>query len=113
MKYFIVSFVAIVAVLFVINEAVARDYEPVKPIVTETTVNKNVVRGAALGMAMAQHHFDFGTYSLQGSVAASSYDDSEAASFAIGKRFDRVLVNGSIGREDGVTGVAAGVNWRF
>lgn len=75
------------------------------------TVNNQT--GTALGIATAQHQFDFGTYSWQGSVGIGAYDDAEAVSFAMGKRIDRMMFNGSVGIENGKTGVGAGLNWRF
>lgn len=73
----------------------------------------NLYRGVAIGIATAQHNFDFGTYELQGSVGVGSYDTAEAASFALGKRFNRVMINGSVGAENGKLGLGAGFNWRF
>ena len=80
---------------------------------TETIINNVTSEGAALGIAVAQHHFDFGTKVWQGSVGAGYYDGNDAISFAIGKRFSRVLVNVSVTVEDEETGYGAGVNWRF
>ena len=34
--------------------------------INETTINKS--SATAIGIATSQHHFDFGTYKLQGSV---------------------------------------------
>jgi len=71
--------------------------------------------GVALAIAAAQCQFDFGTYSTQGCVSAGSYDNKDAINFGVGKRFgkNRLLLNGSVGIENGKTGVGAAVNWRF
>ena len=69
--------------------------------------------GVALSIATSQHHFDFGTHSLQGSVGAGSFNGNSAISFGMAKRLDRVLINGSIGTEKGDSAIGVGVNWRF
>lgn len=95
-------------ILFLLSfNVMATDYN------RTTIINNTTSEGAALGIAVAQHHFDFGTLVWQGSIGAGHYDGSEAVSFAIGKRFDRILVNVSITTEDQETGYGAGVNWRF
>ena len=79
----------------------------------DTIVNNTTSEGVALGIAVAQHHFDFGTNSWQGSVGAGYFDDDTALSLAIGKRFGRMLINGSVSYEDDKTGLGVGLNWRF
>ena len=76
------------------------------------------INSTALSIATAQHHFDFGTRSLQGSFGVGKFDDNNAVSFGMAKQFNRVLINGTIGAhgEDmDLESVAfgAGVNWRF
>ena len=82
---------------------------------TNTTTNNTVINneGVALAIAKAQHHFDFGTHSWQGSIGVGTFDSESAISFGVAKRLDRVLVNGSVGFEDGKTGAGVGINWRF
>lgn len=80
---------------------------------TTTTTNITNTSGTALAIATAQHNFDFGTHSWQGSIGVGSFDSESAISFGVAKRLDRVLVNGSFAREDNKTGVGVGVNWRF
>jgi len=84
---------------------------------TTTILNSRIENtdGIALAIAAAQHQFDWGTYSLQGSIGVGEYDGNNAISFGIGGRIgkDRMLVNGSIGVEEGKTGIGAGLNWRF
>ena len=80
---------------------------------TGTVINNMSAEGVALSLAASQHHFDFGTQSWQGSVGAGHFKDDTAFSFGVGKRFDRVLINGSVGVEDNELGLGAGINWRF
>jgi autotransporter adhesin len=70
--------------------------------------------GIALGIATAQHHFDLGTPKTQLSIGAGSYDGANAVSIGAAKRIgDSVLLNGTLGKEGGNTGVGAGVTLRF
>ena len=80
---------------------------------TDTIINNISSEGIALGIATAQHHFDFGTHVWQGSAGAGYYDDNSAVSVSFGKRFNRVLVNFSVGTESGKTAYGAGVTLRF
>ena len=81
----------------------------------EKTITTIETRGTALGIAAAQHQFDMGTYSWQGSVAVGGYDSEHAISLGLGKRKCRKcpMVNGSIGIENGEIGYGAAVNFRF
>lgn len=88
--------------------------------INQTTTNKYYsqsnyldIKGIALSIATSQHHFDFGTHTLQGSLSTGFYDDKEAVSFALAKRFDRILLNASFGVEQGKSGLGIGLNWRF
>lgn len=82
-----------------------------------TQVTNNLVssdsNGIALAIATAQHHFDFGTHSWQGSIGVGNFNSDSAISFGVAKRMNRVLVNASFGHEHDNTGVGVGVNWRF
>lgn len=69
--------------------------------------------GTALGIANAQLNFDKGTYGWQWSAGAGFYDDSEAVSFGMGKRYGNTLINGTIGSEDGKTGFGVGISGKF
>ena len=74
----------------------------------------NKPSGIALGIATAQHNFDLGTSKTQISIGAGSYDGNNALSIGAGKRIgDSVLLNGSIGKEGGNTGIGAGITMRF
>ena len=91
------------------SEASGRHHE----VTNISEVTNTYSSGNAIAIATAQHHFDFGTHSFQGSVGAGHYQNDTAVSFAIGKRFGRMLINGSVGSESGNTSVGAGINWRF
>lgn len=80
---------------------------------TLTAAPEPDIYGVALGIAASQHHFDFGTHVWQWSAGYGHFDDHDAFSLSIGKRLDRVLINGSIGREGSETGIGVGINGRF
>jgi len=82
---------------------------------TERVVEKVSQNGSgiALSIAAAQHSFDWGSYDLQGSVAVGGYENSNAISIGAAKRFNRTLINGSFGIEDGKAGYGAALNFRF
>ena len=69
--------------------------------------------GTALAISMAQIKMDWSTNALQGAVGLGSFDDVDAISFGIGKRFGKVLLNGTIGREGKNYGYGFGVGFRF
>lgn len=71
--------------------------------------------GVASAIAHAQHQFDWGTYSYQGSVGVGIFNSREAVSVAFGKRFTKKggLLNASLSLEDGKVGIGVGYNWRF
>lgn len=72
-------------------------------------------RGIATAIATAQHSFNWGTKAWQGSIGTGHYNASNALSFGMGKRYGRMLFNGSIGSESGTDkySFGAGVNWQF
>ena len=72
-------------------------------------------RGIATAIANSQHSFNWGTKAWQGSIGTGHYSDSNALSFGMGKRYGRMLFNGSIGSESGTDkySFGAGVNWQF
>jgi len=79
---------------------------------TTNTYNYSSVtdaRGVAIAIASAQHNFDYGTYSWQGSVGAGYYNGEDAVSFGVAKRVGKILMNGSITPDS----IGVGVNWRF
>ena len=82
-----------------------------------TTINNGINKidsSVVLPMAMAQHNFDFGTYSLQGSLAAAAYGHNAAISYAMGKRIkDGPLVNVSVSGTTENLAVGGAINWRF
>ena len=84
-----------------------------QPVETNMYITNDSSRGIALAIAASQHNFDFGTDSWQGSVGVGSYKDNNASSFAIGKRYGRVLFSGSISTDNDDMAYGAGINWRF
>lgn len=96
---------------------IVKPYPYATPQTTNTVVEKTSCDGSALGVAAAQHQFDFGTHSWQWSAGASYVDKNgagcEALSFGIGKRIDRAVINGSISHESDATAYGIGINGRF
>jgi len=69
----------------------------------------------AMSVATSQHHFDMGTHDWQGSVGAGFYQDENAVSFGVGKRFEQIdaLFNASYGQVNDHSVLGAGVTFRF
>lgn len=113
--YFIVFFVLFCVGFLITTACYADNYhhhsQPILP--ANTTTNIYSTKGVALGIAAAQHNFDYGTFSWQGSIATGSYDNSTAFSFGLGKRFKSTLINGSISNEGGKMGFGGAVGFRF
>lgn len=103
-----------IALLFLFSSQAMADRNrdvTVNNVTNSTTIYDS--KGIALGIAASQHHFDFGTHSYQGSIGMGSFEDNTAISFGLAKRIGRVMVNASIGIEDGSHGIGVGLNWRF
>jgi len=66
-----------------------------------------------LSLAASQHVFDISTYKTQVSIAAGRFRNQEALSVGVGKRFDGIMFNGSVGIESDDIGFGAAVNFRF
>jgi len=83
------------------------------PVSSGTIINNETANGAALAIAMSQLSFDWSTKNLQAGVGLGSFDSQDAISFGLGKRVDRLLINGSVGREGNNYGYGLGINWHF
>jgi hypothetical protein len=90
------------------------------PSVTNITIHESFTQrvveqapGVALGIATAQHSFNSSTFALQWSVGAATYENTDALSLAIGKRVGGILLNGSIGFENGSKGAGIGITGAF
>ena len=115
---YIVAFVAlslaVLAILFFYPiEAKATRYDPdievninditeVTEVVEINTITSGVsdsdlAKGLSAAGASGGHQFDFGTHDWQGSIVGAWYDDEDAVSFGIGKRWEKVdaLFHGS------------------
>ena len=82
----------------------------------ETRIEPKIeYRGIATAIANSQLNFGLGTHSLHGSCGYGNYNDSNAVTCGLGKRFGRVLVNGSIGSESGTGEYSYGLGaaWTF
>lgn len=81
-----------------------------------TYINEFEYDSAALGIALGQHQFDFGTRQLQGALGYGYIDGRSALSGAIAKQFDdELLIHGTIGcsTSGDVCGGGAGITIRF
>lgn len=81
--------------------------------VESTTINTETANGVALGIAMSQLGFEWGTKSFQAGIGLGSFDGEDAISIGVGKRVDRLLINGSIGREGDKYGYGLGLRFHF
>ena len=108
-------FVAVATLFFLaLSQSYGGEYHHSQPILpSNTTTNIYSTKGAALGIAAAQHNFDYGTFSWQGSIATGSYDNSTAFSFGLAKRFKSTLINGSVSNEGGKMGFGGALGFRF
>lgn len=70
-------------------------------------------QGVALAIATAQIHPEVGTSKWQFGAGLGSYGNTSAITVGIGKRVGKVLINGTLGTENGKTGLGVGVNFRF
>ena len=82
--------------------------------ITSGVSDKELAQGLALAFSM-NHPFDFATYDWQGSVTAAVFDDQNAISFGLAKRFKKMdalwhIEAGQNGSEEALVG---GMIWRF
>ncbi len=69
-----------------------------------------------VGVAAGSHQFDFSTQDWQGSVTGSWYDDENAVSFGLAKRWDRfgqVLLHGNLTQNGSENLYVFGGTFRF
>jgi len=80
-----------------------------------TTVNKYISSCSSMGLAASALNFDARTYSLQGSGGIGSCDGENSIAFGLGKRIgkDGILVNGSVIKGQGQTGLNMGFSFKF
>ena len=107
----IVTIITLILLLF--SHSVFAD-RPVTNIIHNDYFETNYnTEGTALGLAASQHHFDLSTYDLQFSVGTGEFNGAEALSFGLAKRFNNILLNATIGEENGQTGYGAGFTMRL
>ncbi len=80
---------------------------------TQTTTNYANIKGVASAISAAQCSFDNGSSSLQLCGAVGYYENQEAVTFGIGKKYKSFLLNGTISTESGQTAVGVGLNWKI
>jgi len=106
--------ILIFLIIAAFSDAEAHErYSPTATVQMGDNITNNLTSGAALGIAAAQHQFDWGTNAFQAGVAGGYFQGNAAISIGIGRRFKNVLVNGSFGSELGNSGYGIGVMTRF
>ena len=108
MGYFIFA-----VLFFSANIAWSDSYRSIVYEQSPPTISPQKASGAALAIAMSQLSFDWSTRAYQAGVGLGSYDDLDSIAVGFGKRVDRMLINGSVGRENGKYGYGFSVNWHF
>lgn len=118
MKKLLIFFSILFVLLLMVNIAYPSEKHhhdvAVQDAPIETTIiNNESANGAALAIAMSQLSFDWSTKSYQAGIGLGSFNGNDAISLGIGKRVDRMLINGSIGREGNKYGYGFGVSFHF
>jgi len=110
---FIYIFCAIAVIFFLmLADVYATEYHHAY-IGQSSEPTKTESNGTASAIAAAQHNYYWGKSSLQGSAAIGLFDNKEAVSFGLAKKYKKTLINGSISKEGNQLGIGAGVNWIF
>ena len=83
--------------------------------ITSGVSNDELAAGLSIAGASGGHQFDFATYDWQGSVVGAWYDDEDAVSFGVGKRFEKVdaLFHGAFTQNGSEELVIVGGTFRF
>lgn len=71
------------------HSPVVNNYYPSETTITTGIDNAELSKGIALALA-GQHQFDFDTVAYQGSIVGAWYDDENAVSFGLAKRFRKL-----------------------
>ena len=108
MKWLILGLLIIMSIA-IYSDAVADDPHGVQQ---GSTNNYYDNKGIASAISAAQCHFDNGSFHLQLCAGAGYYDNQEAATFGIAKKYKDFLINGTISTEDNHTTVGFGLNWK-
>ena len=96
-----------------VDNSVVNNYYPTT--ITSGVSDEVINELFAMSVAVSQHQFDMGTHDWQGSVGAGFYQDENAVSFGVGKRFEKIdaLFNASYGQVNDHSVIGAGVTFRF
>lgn len=94
------------------NNATSNYYETT--MITNGVSDKDLAQALALSFSM-NHPFDFATHDWQGSVTGAYYDDENAVSFGVGKRFKKMdaLWHIEAGQNGSNEALVGGVVFRF
>ena len=79
---------------------------------TEMKVSQKA-SGVALAGSMSMLQFDASTKKNQLSIGAFTYEDQDAISIGLGKKFDNITIHGAIGAEGDTVGAGAGIHLTF
>lgn len=92
------------------DKEVNNYYYNSEAIKTENVFNNIDFKSAmATSNAMSGHQIDYGIYGWQGSFSIGGYEDTIKPSFALGKRYNGVLYNTTVGEKS----FSATANWTF
>ena len=103
------SLTMIIFLLLVVADYVSADDPHGKTFYPTTTNNYYTVEGVASAISAAQCHFDNASKSLQICGAVGFSEGSQAQTAGIAKKYNGMLINGTISTEDGITRYGAGI----
>lgn len=114
MKYFILGFIFIltVSVVTASERHHTLPYSPTETVIEKTTIIERV-EGIALGIAHASLQFDPKETRLQWSVGAGTYENDSAFAFGLAKDINCILLNMSVGSENGNQSLGIGLSGKF
>lgn len=94
------------------NTTVSNYYESTT--ITSGVSDKDLAQALALSFSMS-HPFDFATYEWQASITGAYYDEENAISFGVGKRFKKIdaLWHIEAGQNGSSEAFVGGVVFRF
>lgn len=83
--------------------------------ITDGISDSDLAEGITTAMVASGHQFDYSTQDWQGSIVGGWYDDENAVSFGLGKRFDKVdaLFHTSFTQNGNENAVLIGGTFRF
>ena len=83
--------------------------------ITDGISDSDLAKGISTAMVSGAHKFDYSTQDWQGSIVGGWYDDENALSLGLGKRFESVdaLFHGSVTQNGDENAILIGTSFRF